>query len=130
MNWLRKYQRESFGDGMMKNTQINALLKQYFGYDNFRNGQSDIIENTLQGKDVLAIMPTGAGKSICYQIPSLVLNGVTIVISPLISLMKDQVDTLSETGIKAAFINSSLSLTQFRNDVANAKLGMYKLIHS
>jgi len=113
----------------MKKPQTNELLKQYFGYDDFRNGQSEVIEHILKGTDVLAIMPTGAGKSICYQIPALVLEGVTIVISPLISLMKDQVDTLRETGIKAVFINSSLSLTEFRNVVANAKMGMYKLIY-
>lgn len=113
----------------MKNSGANALLKQYFGYDGFRDGQSEIIEYILKGTDVLAIMPTGAGKSICYQIPALMFEGVTIVISPLISLMKDQVDTLCETGIKAVFINSSLSLREFRNVVANAKMGMYKLIY-
>ncbi|MHB8063710.1 MAG: RecQ family ATP-dependent DNA helicase, partial [Ruminiclostridium sp.] len=113
----------------MKNSAVNALLKQYFGYDDFRNGQSEVIEYILKGNDVLAIMPTGAGKSICYQIPALIFDGVTIVISPLISLMKDQVDTLCETGIKAVFINSSLSLTEFRNVVAAAKMGKYKLIY-
>ncbi|MGD9678519.1 MAG: DNA helicase RecQ [Vulcanibacillus sp.] len=113
----------------MINSQTNNLLKQYFGYDDFRNGQSEIIEQILNKKDVLAIMPTGAGKSICYQIPSLVFDGVTIVISPLISLMKDQVDTLSETGIKSAFINSSLSSKKLIDVLANAKSGMYKLIY-
>jgi ATP-dependent DNA helicase RecQ len=113
----------------MKSSKANALLKQYFGYDDFRNGQSEIIEHILDGTDVLAIMPTGAGKSICYQIPAIMFDGATIVISPLISLMKDQVDTLSETGIKAAFINSSLSISEFRNVVANAKMGLYKLIY-
>lgn len=113
----------------MQNIKISTLLKKYFGYDEFRNGQREIIEHILNGTDVLAIMPTGAGKSICYQIPALVFDGITIVISPLISLMKDQVDALSETGIKAAFINSSLSLTEFKNVVANAKMGMYKLIY-
>ncbi len=113
----------------MINSQMNNLLQQYFGYDDFRNGQREIIEQILNKNDVLAIMPTGSGKSICYQLPSLVFDGVTIVISPLISLMKDQVDTLSETGIKAAFINSSLSNKELTNVVANAKLGMYKLIY-
>jgi len=113
----------------MRNSAVHALLKQYFGYDDFRNGQSEVIEHILKGTDVLAIMPTGAGKSICYQIPALMFEGITIVISPLISLMKDQVDTLCETGIKAVFINSSLSLTEFRNVVANAKMGRYKLIY-
>lgn len=113
----------------MNKMQPSELLKKYFGYDDFRNGQSDIIEQILKGSDVLAIMPTGAGKSICYEIPALMFEGVTIVISPLISLMKDQVDTLCETGIKAVFINSSLSITEFRSVVANAKLGVYKLIY-
>lgn len=113
----------------MKKLQTNILLKQYFGYDDFRKGQNEIIEHILKGTDVLAIMPTGAGKSICYQIPALVFDGLTIVISPLISLMKDQVDTLCEIGIRAAFINSSLSLGEFRNVIANAKIGMYKLIY-
>ena len=120
------YLERCFG---IMNLQINTLLKQYFGYDDFRNGQREIIEHILKGTDVLAIMPTGAGKSICYQIPSLVFDGITIVISPLISLMKDQVDALAESGIKAAYINSSLSLNQLRNVVANAKMGMYKLIY-
>jgi len=105
------------------------LLKQYFGYDDFRNGQREVIEHILRGTDVLGIMPTGAGKSICYQIPALMFDGVTIVISPLISLMKDQVDTLCETGIKAVFINSTLSLKEFRNVIADAKMGKYKLIY-
>lgn len=113
----------------MKNSEAKILLKQYFGYDGFKNGQSEIIDNIVKGTDVLAIMPTGAGKSICYQIPALMLEGVTIVISPLISLMKDQVDTLCEMGINAGFINSSLSLAEFRKVVANARLGVYKLIY-
>lgn len=113
----------------MNKTQSNELLKKYFGYDDFRSGQTEVIEHILKGTDVLAIMPTGAGKSICYQIPALMFDGVTLVISPLISLMKDQVDTLCETGIKAVFINSSLSLKELRNVVANAKVGRYKLIY-
>jgi ATP-dependent DNA helicase RecQ len=108
---------------------IKALLKQYFGYDEFRNGQQEIAEKILNGKDVLGIMPTGSGKSICYQIPSLVLDGVTIVISPLISLMKDQVDSLSQAGIKAAFINSSLSQNQLYSVIENARNEKYKLIY-
>ena len=89
-------------------------LRFYFGYDSFREGQEEIIESIVSGYDGLAIMPTGAGKSICYQIPALMLNGITVVISPLISLMQDQVKALNEAGIHAAFINSSLTDMQIR----------------
>ena len=89
------------------------VLKQYFGHTEFRKGQSDIIDNILSGRDVLGIMPTGAGKSICYQVPALMLDGITIVISPLISLMKDQVSALVQSGVAAAFINSSLTYSQY-----------------
>lgn len=105
------------------------ILKQYYGYDSFKKGQALLIENILNGKDVMGIMPTGAGKSICYQVPAMLLDGATIVISPLISLMKDQVDTLNEIGIKSAFINSSLSTTELRSIMSNARLGVYKLIY-
>lgn len=111
----------------MNNTQ--ALLKRYFGYDEFRIGQQDVIDKILSGEDVLAVMPTGAGKSLCYQIPSLLLRGITIVISPLISLMKDQVDTLSQAGIKAAYINSSLTSDQQYAVIENAKNGEYKIVY-
>ena len=87
----------------------NEILKEYFGYDLLREGQESIINAIMAGRDVLAIMPTGAGKSICYQVPALMLPGVTVVVSPLISLMQDQVKALNEAGIHAAYINSSLS---------------------
>ena len=105
------------------------LLKNHFGYDDFRKGQEEIISHILNKEDCLAIMPTGAGKSICYQIPALTFEGTTIVISPLISLMKDQVDSLIQNGISATFINSTLSTSEYFQTIENAKLGMYKIIY-
>lgn len=86
------------------------VLKQHFGYSSFRGQQKKLIDALLDGQDVLAVMPTGAGKSICYQIPSLLVSGLTIVISPLISLMKDQVGALNNNGIPAAYLSSTLSI--------------------
>ena len=107
----------------------NKLLKQYFGYEDFKKGQKEIISHILNGEDCLAIMPTGAGKSICYQIPALLFNGITIVISPLISLMKDQVDSLLQLGISATYINSSLSPSNYSQTIENASNSMYKIIY-
>ncbi len=107
----------------------SQVLKQYFGYDSFRKGQSDIIEAILQGQDALAIMPTGAGKSVCYQVPAMLLSGITIVISPLISLMQDQVKSLNEAGINAAYINSTLSEQQMYKALDYAAHGKYKIIY-
>lgn len=104
-------------------------LKKYFGYDSFREGQEEIIENILEGKDVLGVLPTGGGKSICYQLPSLIMDGISLVISPLISLMKDQVDALEENGIAATFINSSLSLEAYRQSLTDIKSGKVKLVY-
>lgn len=109
--------------------QSLQVLKKYYGYEAFRPGQKEIIDEILSGRDVLGIMPTGGGKSLCYQIPALMLDGITIVVSPLISLMKDQVDTLKEYGIQAELINSTLSSTEFREIVMNAKEGAYKLLY-
>ena len=102
---------------------MNAFdaLKTYFGYDSFREGQANIIEAILSGRDVLTVMPTGSGKSICYQVPALLTPGVTIVISPLISLMPDKVKALNEAGIHAGYINSFLSETQIRKVYEIAK---------
>lgn len=105
------------------------VLKKYFGYDSFREGQEGIIDALLAGRDVFGIMPTGAGKSLCYQVPALLFDGITLVISPLISLMKDQVGTLNEAGIHAAFFNSSLTAGQYRKALAFAKEGRYKIIY-
>ncbi|MBW4873792.1 MAG: RecQ family ATP-dependent DNA helicase, partial [Paeniclostridium sp.] len=105
------------------------ILKKYYGYTTFRKGQEEIINNILNGNDILAIMPTGGGKSICYQIPALMLNGITIVISPLISLMKDQVDTLKSMGINATLINSSLSSLDFNKVINGIKEDEYKIIY-
>ena len=104
-------------------------LKHYFGYDSFREGQKNIIDSIMAGRDVLAIMPTGARKSICYQVPALMLSGITIVVSPLISLMQDQVKALNEAGIHAAYINSSLTEGQINKALSLAAGGRYKIIY-
>ena len=91
-----------------------SALREYFGYTAFREGQDQLIDAILAGRDVFGIMPTGGGKSLCYQIPALLLSGITFVISPLISLMQDQVKALEEAGISAAYINSALTSSQMR----------------
>ena len=108
---------------------INQTLKQYFGYDSLRTGQEELINAILEGRDVLGIMPTGAGKSLCYQLPALMLNGITLVISPLISLMSDQVKALNQAGVHAAYINSSLTENQIRMALSYASQGRYKIIY-
>ena len=115
----------------MGNSPITPLqiLKTYFGYDSFREGQEEIINTILGGRDALAIMPTGAGKSLCYQIPALLLPGITLVVSPLISLMQDQVKSLNEAGIHAAYINSSLTEGQISKALSFAARGVYKIIY-
>lgn len=111
------------------NSQAKKLLKEYFGYASFRTGQEEIINHILLKEDCLAIMPTGAGKSICYQIPAILFSGITIVISPLISLMKDQVDALNEIGISATYINSSLSERDYIQTIENIYHNIYKIIY-
>lgn len=106
-----------------------SVLKDYFGHDSFRDGQEQIVDALLDGRDALCIMPTGAGKSMCYQIPALLFDGVTIVVSPLISLMKDQVGSLVQSGVPAAYINSSLSYPQFLRVLSNTEHGKYKIIY-
>ena len=105
--------------------EVKQILKKYFGYDNFRSGQEDLINNILNGKDVLGVLPTGGGKSICYQIPAMLIDGLTIVISPLIALMKDQVDDLRLKGIPARLMNSSQDFTQtgeVKNEIENGNI--------
>ena len=109
--------------------QAHAVLKEKFGYDHFREGQADVIESLLAGTNVLAIMPTGGGKSLCYQIPALMLPGLTLVVSPLISLMKDQVDALNENGIPATFINSTLTQGEVQERFNQAARGEVKLLY-
>ena len=105
------------------------VLEKYYGYHAFREGQEMLIDHILSGQDVLGIMPTGAGKSVCYQVPALLLPGITLVISPLISLMKDQVQALNQAGIHAAYINSSLSEGQITKALTFAEQGRYKIIY-
>lgn len=107
----------------------NSALRQYFGYSSFREGQEEIIDAILAGRDAFAIMPTGSGKSICFQIPAAILNGVTLVISPLISLMKDQVAALRFKGIRAAYINSTLTSGQIDTVHRNMLAGVYKVVY-
>lgn len=109
--------------------QITSNLKKYFGFDTFRKGQREIIEKILEGKDVLGVLPTGGGKSICYQLPALMKDGLTLVISPLISLMKDQVDALREDGIDASFINSSLDFETYIDTLEDVRKGKIKLLY-
>ena len=105
------------------------VLERYFGYRSFRRGQEDVVDSLLSGRDALAIMPTGAGKSLCYQVPALMLDGVTLVVSPLISLMKDQVNALTAQGVRAAYLNSSLSDVQFDKALRNMANGIYKIVY-
>lgn len=106
-----------------------SVLKEYFGHDSFREGQDRITDSLLGGRDVLGIMPTGAGKSICYQVPALMFDGITIVVSPLISLTKDQVSALVQSGVAAAYINSSLTHAQYLKVLQNTESGKYKIIY-
>ncbi|MDO5046910.1 MAG: DNA helicase RecQ [Anaerococcus sp.] len=113
----------------MSEEDLIRNLKKYFGYDTFRKGQGEIINEIMQGRDALAILPTGGGKSICYQLPALMKDGLALVISPLISLMKDQVDALKEAGIRAGFINSSLSAKAYKKVLSDIKKASIKLLY-
>lgn len=123
-------QKNKKGNLTLNNREkIFYALKKYYGYDTLRRGQYEIINSILRGKDTFCLMPTGAGKSICYQIPAILFSGITIVISPLISLMKDQVDNLTEVGIRGAFINSTQNLTTIKNILIEASMGEYKILY-
>ena len=126
-NYQRIIKRRSLNQLSMNKFSV---LKEYFGYDTFRPGQETLIDAVLSDRDVLGIMPTGAGKSLCYQVPALLLPGITLVISPLISLMKDQVQALNQAGIHAAYINSSLTEGQIRKALKLAAEGRYKIIYA
>ena len=110
-------------------TLLLGTLKHYFGYDSFRSGQAEIIDNIMQGRDSLVLMPTGGGKSLCYQLPAILLPGITIVVSPLIALMKDQVDNLTHQGIPAAFINSSLKQQTINDIFLKLSQGLIKILY-
>ena len=105
------------------------VLKTVFGYDEFRPLQKDIITNVLKGHDTLAVMPTGGGKSLCYQLPALIMQGITIVVSPLISLMQDQVSSLKTAGIQSAFLNSTQSWEEYCKTIDEIKSGQIKIIY-
>lgn len=107
----------------------HEALQQYFGHATFRDGQEEVVDAILQGRDVLGIMPTGAGKSVCYQLSAMLLSGLTIVISPLISLMKDQVDSLLEIGIPAAYLNSSMDAGEYQVTMLQARQGIYRILY-
>ncbi len=109
--------------------EIYEILKKTFGYSNFREGQEEIIKNIIEGRDTLGVMPTGGGKSICYQIPALVFEGITLVVSPLISLMEDQVGALNNLGIPSVYINSSLTPTEMRGIFSEIDMGRYRMIY-
>jgi ATP-dependent DNA helicase RecQ len=109
--------------------QAKQILKTYYGYSSFKKGQEEVIQSILNGRDTLSIMPTGSGKSVCYQIPALLLDGVIVVISPLISLMKDQVDALQQMNIPTTFINSSLSAAEINQRMRKLAEGVFKLVY-
>ena len=114
----------------MNNTErATEALNRYFGFADFREGQAEVIDSVLDGRDVVVVMPTGGGKSLCYQLPAMMIDGVTLVVSPLIALMKDQVDALVERGIATTFINSSLTYSETNKRLNELRRGVYKLVY-
>src|SRR3954463_5050495 len=114
---------------MSTTTDPRQILKEHFGYPEFRPGQTQAIESVMEGRDTMVVLPTGGGKSLCYQIPALMLPGLTVVISPLISLMKDQVDALVKRGIAATFVNSTLSTSEVSARMSGVLRGETKLLY-
>src|SRR5260370_4472861 len=112
-----------------KPISLLPLLKQFFGFSSFRPLQEEIIRDALAGRDVLALLPTGGGKSLCFQLPALARPGLTVVVSPLISLMKDQVDALQTSGVPATFLNSSLKADESRARLRGLHEGEYRLLY-
>src|SRR4029453_1756320 len=106
-----------------------TTLRQHFGFDDFREGQREVVGSILEGKDAVVVMPTGSGKSLCYQLPAMILDGITLVVSPLIALMKDQGDALQARGLPATFINSSLSDTEQRARIESLRRRAHKLVY-
>ncbi|HNX11257.1 MAG TPA: RecQ family ATP-dependent DNA helicase, partial [bacterium] len=119
----------SFMSPQETKTQLLGLLKAHFGYESFRPGQELAMDSVIAGRDTLVVMPTGGGKSLIYQLPALILDGITLVVSPLISLMKDQVDSLAKVGIPATYINSALSPQETEARLEEIKKGKYKLVY-
>ena len=120
------------GQGMGDRGRLEAareVLGTYFGYGSFRAGQEAVVTSVLAGRDALAVMPTGAGKSVCYQVPAVVLPGMTVVVSPLVSLMADQVRSLKEAGVRGAYLNSTLSPSQQAEVLRRASAGAYDLMY-
>src|SRR5437868_6545843 len=114
---------------MVMTSTLHDVLRERFGFDDFRPGQEAVIERLLDGRSVLAIFPTGAGKSICYQLPALMMDGVTLVISPLIALMKDQIDFLKSKGIAAERLDSTLEIDEYRRVMNELQAGRIKLLY-
>ena len=116
-------------DVVVAQSTPQELLRRFWGFTNFRHGQEEVIHAVLKESDALAVMPTGAGKSLCYQLPALMKPGLTLVVSPLIALMKDQVEALIKRGVLAAYINSSLTPAQNASTLAQVKAGVIRILY-
>ena len=114
---------------MSSNTRAREALQEYFGFADFLEGQAEVIDAVLEGENAVVVMPTGGGKSLCYQLPAMMLDGLTLVVSPLIALMKDQVDQLVARGLPTTFINSSLTYAETNKRLSEIRRGLYKLVY-